>query len=103
MTIEAAAGKNPVSHVGKLYNLVAARIASAVIMEIGGVEYAVCVLVSQIGGPVDDPQVVDMQLGARGAPLSGALTAGVEDVVRSQLGQMHALREELLAERLTVY
>lgn len=31
MTLEAAAGKNPVSHVGKLYNLVASRIAAAII------------------------------------------------------------------------
>jgi S-adenosylmethionine synthetase len=31
ITLEAAAGKNPVSHVGKLYNLVASRIAAAII------------------------------------------------------------------------
>ena len=31
MTLEAAAGKNPVSHVGKTYNLAAGRIARALV------------------------------------------------------------------------
>ncbi len=52
ITLEAAAGKNPVSHVGKLYNLVASRIAAAITAEIPDVPDAACVLVSQIGRPV---------------------------------------------------
>ena len=36
MTLEAAAGKNPVTHVGKLYNVMANRIARALISEVPG-------------------------------------------------------------------
>ena len=42
MSLEAAAGKNPVTHVGKLYNLVANRVARAVAAEIDGVQEACC-------------------------------------------------------------
>ena len=36
MSLEAVAGKNPVTHVGKLYNLAASRIAHAVLAEMPG-------------------------------------------------------------------
>lgn len=102
MTLEAAAGKNPATHVGKLYSLMAGRIASSVATELQGIEDASCVMVSQIGRPVDDPQLVDIRLVAADA-LSGALRAAVADIVRSELGQVDALREDLLSERLTLY
>ena len=42
MSLEAAAGKNPVTHVGKLYNLLASRIAQAVVDGVPGVSEAYC-------------------------------------------------------------
>ena len=102
MTLEATAGKNPVNHVGKLYNLVAPRIASAIVTGLCGVvEDAVCVIVSQIGRPVDDPQLVDFGLVTTADPSS--LEAAASDIVRAELGQLSALRDELLAERVPVY
>lgn len=103
MTIEAAAGKNPVSHIGKLYNLLAARIASALTAEMRSVEDAACVIVSQIGCPVHDPQLVDIRLTAGDAPLSTVLAAEVKDVVHSQLGLINILQNELLSEQVTLY
>ena len=103
MTIEAAAGKNPVSHVGKIYNVVAGRIASTITKELRGVGGASCVLVSQIGRPVDNPQLVEIGLVTGGAPLSNAVSAAAADIARSQLGQIGVLRDELLSERLTLF
>ena len=62
MTLEAAAGKNPVTHVGKLYNVVANLMAEALIEEIDEVTAAYCYLVSQIGQPVARPQIIDVQV-----------------------------------------
>lgn len=101
MTLEATAGKNPVSHVGKLYNLAAMRIAAAIASSLRGVEDASCIIVSQIGRPVEDPQVVDV--GLIGQPESGGLARSVTDIVNAQLQQLPAMREDLLAERLPVY
>lgn len=56
MTMEATAGKNPVSHVGKLYNIAAGRMAGD-IAAIEGVEEAYVYLVSRIGAPIDEPQI----------------------------------------------
>lgn len=103
MSLEAPAGKNPVSHVGKLYHLVAERIASSVTTELRDIEDASCVLVSQIGYPVTDPQIADIVLATRAASLSSAVRMAVTDIAQSQLGRMNALRDDLLAGRLTLY
>jgi len=62
MSLEAAAGKNPVSHIGKIYNVVANVIADRVVGEIEEVEEAYCYLVSQIGKPINEPQVCDVKV-----------------------------------------
>lgn len=56
MTMEAIAGKNPVSHVGKLYNIIANK-AVEDIAKLDGVEEAYVYLVSRIGAPLDEPQI----------------------------------------------
>jgi S-adenosylmethionine synthetase len=56
MTMEATAGKNPVSHVGKLYNIAAGK-AAADIAGLEGVEEAYVYLVSRIGSPLEEPQI----------------------------------------------
>ncbi|MEW6146226.1 MAG: methionine adenosyltransferase [Thermodesulfobacteriota bacterium] len=61
MTLEAAAGKNPVSHVGKLYNLFAGDLCREIV-ESGLAEEASAFLVSRIGKPVNEPQVLDIKV-----------------------------------------
>jgi len=62
MTLEAAAGKNPVSHVGKIYSAVANLIANRVVKEVEGIEETYVYLVSQIGKPITEPQVCDVKV-----------------------------------------
>ncbi|MGC8676801.1 MAG: methionine adenosyltransferase [Hydrogenobaculum sp.] len=66
MSLEAAAGKNPVSHIGKIYNVVANIIASRVVKEVEGIEEAYCYMVSQIGKPINEPQVCDVKVRKKG-------------------------------------
>ncbi|MBD3404825.1 MAG: methionine adenosyltransferase [Candidatus Lokiarchaeota archaeon] len=62
MTLEAAAGKNPVSHVGKTYNVAASEIVERVVKEHPDIEQVYCYLVSQIGAPITEPQAVNIEL-----------------------------------------
>lgn len=62
MSLEAAAGKNPISHIGKIYNTVANEISKRVVKEIEEVEEAYCYIVSQIGKPINEPQVLDVKI-----------------------------------------
>ncbi len=63
MSMEAAAGKNPVTHVGKLYNVLSNKIADKVVKEEGNDVVEVFVrIVSQIGRSIDNPHVADLQV-----------------------------------------
>jgi S-adenosylmethionine synthetase len=59
---EAAAGKNPVSHVGKIYNLLSHRMAEKLFNEIEGMREVYVYLVSRIGTPIDRPQIAAAQI-----------------------------------------
>lgn len=63
MSMEAAAGKNPVTHVGKLYNILAKLISEQVAEEAGGdVAEVRTRLLSRIGQRINDPQTASIQL-----------------------------------------
>ena len=96
MSLEAAAGKNSVTHVGKLYNLVANRIAGALVAEVPGVREAYCYLVSRIGRPITEPQLMDLKLRLEDAAALATLRSRIEDVTRGQLAGMTTLWRELL-------
>lgn len=101
MSMEAAAGKNPVTHVGKLYNVAANRIAAQLIEQVPGVEEAYCVLVSRIGHPVREPQSIDLR--ARLTPGAELPRVAVESIAREQLAHVDALWRELLAAEPRIY
>jgi S-adenosylmethionine synthetase len=62
MTLEAAAGKNPVSHVGKTYNVAAKEIVDRTVEEHPELEQIYCYMVSQIGAPITEPRAVNVEL-----------------------------------------
>ena len=100
MTIESLAGKNPVTHVGKVYYLVAGLTAAALVDEIAEVEEAQCFLVSRIGGRLDDPAVADIRLRLSDpAALPGARRAAGE-ILAAQLSRLDRLWSELLSGKL---
>jgi S-adenosylmethionine synthetase len=55
---EAVAGKNPVSHVGKIYNVLAHQAARSIYEKIPGLLEVYVFLVSRIGIPIDRPQMM---------------------------------------------
>lgn len=59
---EAAAGKNPVSHVGKIYNLLSFEIANYIHREVSEVVEVYVWLVSRIGQPINIPSNVAVQV-----------------------------------------
>ncbi len=96
MSLEAAAGKNPVTHVGKLYNLIANRIARAVAAEVAGVQEAYCYLVSRIGRPVADPQLMDVKVRLADPHALAALQPRIAEVAQDRLSGIGVLWRELL-------
>ena len=103
MTMEAAAGKNPVTHVGKLYNVAARLMAEAIVAEVPQVAGAECCLASCIGQPVCEPQIVDIRIEqAADRPLE-AIMPRVEEVAREVLAGVDTLWRRPMDGEITVY
>lgn len=103
MTMEAVAGKNPVTHVGKLYNVTATRIAAALVREVENVSEAYCYLVSEIGKPIQEPRAVDVRVRtADKRPLSDLMPA-IAEVVHAELTNIGGLWREFVQGRIGVY
>jgi S-adenosylmethionine synthetase len=62
MSMEATSGKNPINHVGKIYNLLAFQIARDTVEAVEGVREAYVKILSQIGKPIDDPYALSIQI-----------------------------------------
>ena len=104
MSLEASAGKNPVNHVGKIYNLLGNLIANDIVKETGGNVKEVHVrILSQIGRPVDQPQVASLQI----LPADGVRLAQVkgpaEAVAQHWFDQIDTIPQRLLTDKLSVF
>ncbi len=102
-SLEAAAGKNPVSHVGKLYNLLAMEAAKAIVEAVPQVRGATVYLLSQIGHPLDEPLVATAQVTPREGGLTPAIQAAVAEVLDAQLANIDSLRERILRMEIPVF
>jgi S-adenosylmethionine synthetase len=97
MSLEAVAGKNPVTHVGKIYNIVARKIAESMIGQIPGIRHAQCLLVSRIGAPITSPAVIDLKIAMHEGRPDDRLKAGSQ---RSPAITSLALRTSLITSSL---
>jgi len=82
---EAAAGKNPVSHVGKIYNVLSFKIANDIVDKVEGVEEVYVWLLSQIGTPVNKPRLVSVQAVLEEGLNMDALEKPIVNVVEEDL------------------
>jgi S-adenosylmethionine synthetase len=99
---EAAAGKNPVSHVGKIYNLLTHRIANHVYEGVSGIEEIYIWLVIQIGQPIDQPTIASAQIITK-TRVSIGERKNVEEVMDFELQHIDKFCVELASGKIAVY
>jgi S-adenosylmethionine synthetase len=87
MSMEATSGKNPVNHIGKIYNVLATEIAEEVVAEVPGIRDLRIRLLSRIGRPIDEPHVAD----AHAVTEDGVALTDIED-------EIEAIVDEQLAD-----
>jgi S-adenosylmethionine synthetase len=100
MTMESVAGKNAVTHVGKLYNIAASLVAQRLVDEVPNVDEAQCIFASQIGSPLDQPQAVEISLRASHERLASKIE--IAAIVADELAHLSSIAEELAKGTLAV-
>jgi S-adenosylmethionine synthetase len=99
---EAAAGKNPVSHVGKIYNLLTYRIADKICQNVSGVREVYVWLLSQIGQPIDQPKVATVQLIMKKGKSLKKVSGEVRETIETELANIDKFTEELVNQSISV-
>jgi len=99
---EAAAGKNPVSHVGKIYNTLTHKIASEVYHKVSGLEEVYIWLLSQIGKPIDEPAVAAAQVVMKANNSFESVKRQIEEVVNHELENIDKFTEELAKGKIPI-
>nr|WP_069806532.1 methionine adenosyltransferase [Vulcanisaeta thermophila] len=104
MTMEATAGKNPVSHIGKIYNVLANKIAERIYSEVKGLREVYVYLLSQIGKPIDEPLVANVDLLTEpGINLTGEMKSEVEGIVNEELERIVTITDLVIKNRVTLF
>ncbi|MFC4245831.1 methionine adenosyltransferase [Natribaculum luteum] len=103
MSMEATSGKNPVNHIGKIYNLLSTEIAESVVDDVDGIRDMRVRLLSQIGRPIDQPHVADVHVVTE----DGVSVADVEDeieaIVDQQLADVTGITRRVVDGELTTF
>ena len=102
MSSEAAAGKNPVSHVGKIYNALCYRIADRIIADVPGVKETYVWLLSRIGRPINDPTVVSAQVIPEQDMELKALTPQIEEIIGYEFDHLAEFCDDLAKGIITL-
>ncbi len=103
MSMEASAGKNPVTHVGKLYNILSNKAANRVIDEMGDcIEEIHIFMLSQINKPIDDPQIASVRIIPKGCTVSD-VAADVRSIIDEEVAGIHKLTDEFVAGKHNVF
>jgi S-adenosylmethionine synthetase len=99
---EAAAGKNPVSHVGKIYNVLSHQLAHKLHTQIPALREVVVWLCSRIGAPIDQPQMISVQVHLQTGLTLADVIPLIQAMVQDELSRMAVFCQELAAGRYAV-
>ncbi len=100
MSLEAVAGKNPVSHVGKIYSIMSQLIAERIVQTFPEVKQTYVYMVSSINEPITEPQAVNVELWGVEASMVRDKIRKIADEV---LGSWREIRDGFIARRWPIY
>jgi S-adenosylmethionine synthetase len=103
MSTEAAAGKNPTSHVGKIYNVLAHRIAEKMYKNVAGVREAHVLLLSRIGTPVDSPVMASAQVVLGEGRKLKDVKRDVSSIMERELSSISRFCDELSEGKYSIF
>lgn len=102
MSLEAVAGKNPVSHVGKIYNVLATLMARDIYDKVENVEEVNVQLLSLIGSPIHLPQAAVIELAVESG-ITLALSEQAREIVNDWLANIDKVTNLVLNQHVAIF
>jgi S-adenosylmethionine synthetase len=93
MSMEATSGKNPINHIGKIYNLLSSQMANDIVKAVPYIEDVHVRILSQIGKPIDQPLVANAQIVPKVGANFNSMKSEVESVIDDWLSNINMITE----------
>ncbi|MFZ1126782.1 methionine adenosyltransferase [Methanoregula sp.] len=103
MSMEATSGKNPINHIGKIYNLLSTQIAQEAVKKVDGIEEMYVRLLSQIGKPIDLPLVASVQVLPRKGATLAEIDSEIHAIVDDNLANVTSITEKVIRGELKTF
>ncbi|AEG19335.1 methionine adenosyltransferase [Methanobacterium paludis] len=103
MSMEATSGKNPINHVGKIYNLLSNKMAEDIAKDVEGVKQVHIMLLSQIGQPIDHPKAASAQIILEDGYKMESVNKDVEGVMDSWLQDIGKITEMMVEGKVRTF
>jgi S-adenosylmethionine synthetase len=103
MSMEATSGKNPINHIGKIYNLLSTQMARDIVKQVPEVQDIYIRLLSQIGKPIDQPLVASAQIIPREGASFAKAKAEAEVVMDDWLSNVTKITEMVIRGELNTF
>ncbi len=103
MSMEATSGKNPINHVGKLYNLLSTQIANDIATNVSGIDDVYIRILSQIGKPIDHPLIASAQLIPQDGVNMNTIKSESEAIIDKWLGDITRITEMITRGELATF
>ena len=103
MSMEATSGKNPVNHIGKIYNLLSNDIAAEVVDRVDGIRDLRVRLLSQIARPIDEPHVADVHVVTADGVALGDIEGDIRAIVDERLADVTGVTKRVIDGELSTY
>ena len=103
MSMEATSGKNPINHIGKIYNLLSTQMANDIVKHVPEVQDVHIRLLSQIGKPIDQPLVASAQIIPKEGTSFAKVKAEAEVVMDDWLSNVTKITEMVIKGELSTF
>ena len=103
MSMEATSGKNPVNHIGKIYNLLANQIANDIVEAVEGVEEVYVRILSEIGKPINEPKIANAQVIMKKGYDFERVKGKIEAVIEGWLDDIEKITEMVVEGKLRTF
>lgn len=103
MSMEATSGKNPINHIGKIYNLLSTQMARDIVKQVPDVQDVYIRLLSQIGKPIDQPLVASAQIIPKEGTSFSHVKSEAEVVIDDWLSNVTKITEMVIRGELNTF
>ncbi len=103
MSMEATSGKNPINHIGKIYNILSTQLARDCVAKVDGIEEIYVRLLSQIGMPIDLPLVASVQVLPKQGYELHAITRDIDAIVNDGLANVTCVTGKVISGEIRTF